>query len=64
LVEKIRAGAAGIPGFYTQTGVNTLVHLGGEPIKFDKNGTLQVKSLPKEVIIRIKLFKVQLKLNF
>lgn len=49
LVEKIRCGGAGIPAFFTPTGVNTMVHLGGEPIKFDEKGVLQVKSEPKEV---------------
>lgn len=49
LIEKIRSGGAGIPAFYTSTGVNTLVHLGGEPIRFAKDGTLEVQSEPKEV---------------
>lgn len=49
LIEKIRAGGAGIPAFYTPTGVNTLVHLGGEPIRFDSDGQIKVKSDPKEV---------------
>ncbi|CAF0718051.1 unnamed protein product [Brachionus calyciflorus] len=48
LVEKIRCGGAGIPAFYTPTGVNTLVHLGGEPIRFASDGSLKVKSPPKE----------------
>lgn len=33
LAEKIRAGGAGIPGFYTATGVGTMIELGGFPIK-------------------------------
>lgn len=49
LIEKIRAGGAGIPAFYTPTGVNTLVHLGGEPIRFGPDGSLVIKSPPKEV---------------
>lgn len=48
LIEKIRAGGAGIPAFYTPTGVNTLVHLGGEPIRFGPDGALKIKSTPKE----------------
>lgn len=48
LVEKIRCGGAGIPAFYTPTGVNTLVHLGGEPIRFGSDGSLKIKSPPKE----------------
>jgi 3-oxoacid CoA-transferase len=34
LAERIRAGGAGIPGFYTPTGVNTLIQTGGIPIQF------------------------------
>lgn len=48
LIEKIRSGGAGIPAFYTSTGVNTLVHMGGEPIRFSKKGTLEVTSIPKD----------------
>ena len=49
MIEKIRCGGAGIPAFYTQTGVNTLIHLGGAPIKFNHDGTIKYKSDPKEV---------------
>ena len=35
LAEKIRAGGAGIPGFYTRTGVGTLVAEGKEHKDFD-----------------------------
>lgn len=38
LAERLRAGGAGIPAFYTPTGVGTLVEQGGLPILFDKNG--------------------------
>lgn len=34
LAEKIRAGGAGIPAFYTPTGAGTLMQLGGVPIKY------------------------------
>ena len=47
-MEKCRAGGAGIPGFYTATGVGTLVELGGEPIRLDKNGNPIVVSKAKE----------------
>jgi 3-oxoacid CoA-transferase len=33
LAEKIRAGGAGIPAFYTPTGVGTMIQHGGFPIK-------------------------------
>ena len=35
LAERIRAGGAGIPGFYTKTGVGTLVAEGKETKEFD-----------------------------
>jgi 3-oxoacid CoA-transferase subunit A len=35
LAERIRAGGAGIPGFYTKTGVGTLVAEGKELKEFD-----------------------------
>ena len=35
LAERMRAGGAGIPGFYTRTGVGTLVAEGKEVKKFD-----------------------------
>ncbi len=34
MAEKIRAGGAGIPAFYTPAGVGTLVEYGGIPIKY------------------------------
>lgn len=33
LAERIRAGGAGIPAFYTSTGYGTLIQEGGAPIK-------------------------------
>jgi hypothetical protein len=38
LAERIRAGGAGIPAFYTPTGYGTLIHEGGVPIKYKKGG--------------------------
>ena len=35
LAERLRAGGAGIPGFYTATGVNTVVAAGKESREFD-----------------------------
>lgn len=34
LAERIRAGGAGIPAFYTPTAVGTLIEEGGIPLKF------------------------------
>lgn len=50
LAEKMRAGGAGIPAFYTATGVGTIVSEGDFPIKF-KKGTNQpeIITLKKEI---------------
>ncbi|CAF3438032.1 unnamed protein product [Rotaria sp. Silwood2] len=37
LAERIRAGGAGIPAFFTPTGFGTLIQEGGAPIKYDKS---------------------------
>ena len=44
IVEKCRAGGAGIAGFYTPTGVGTMVEFGGEPIKLNKIGATLIAS--------------------
>lgn len=38
LAEKIRSGGAGIPAFFTPTGVDTIIETGGFPIKYKFNG--------------------------
>ncbi|KAL8596186.1 Succinyl-CoA:3-ketoacid coenzyme A transferase 1, mitochondrial [Nucella lapillus] len=48
LAERLRAGGAGIPAFYTPTGYGTLVHTGGAPIKYDPRGKIKIRSLPRE----------------
>lgn len=48
LAEKLRAGGAGIPAFFTPTGFGSTVHLGGRPIKFDSEGRVIEASKPKE----------------
>jgi 3-oxoacid CoA-transferase len=49
LAEKVRAGGAGIPAFFTPTGVNTLVHEGGQPIKYDPvDKSVELPSQTKE----------------
>src|SRR5690349_24358726 len=40
LAERLRAGGAGIPAFYTPTGVGTLVADGGIPIRYDGDGNV------------------------
>lgn len=49
LAEKIRAGGAGIPAFYTRTAFGTLVQEGGSPIKHNKEGAVVIQSEPREV---------------
>ena len=49
LAEKLRAGGAGIPAFYTSAGVGTQVSEGGLPQKYDAEGTVVQASEPKEV---------------
>lgn len=48
LAEKIRAGGAGVPAFYTPTGVGTLVAEGGLPMRYDKAGNVIKTSSKKE----------------
>jgi 3-oxoacid CoA-transferase len=52
LAERLRAGGAGIPGFYTRTGYGTFVHTGGNVIKYGPNGAavndVEISSEPRE----------------
>jgi 3-oxoacid CoA-transferase subunit A len=48
LAEKMRAGGAGIPAFYTPAGVGTLVSEGGLPWRYNKDGSIAVSSPAKE----------------
>jgi 3-oxoacid CoA-transferase subunit A len=49
LAERLRAGGAGIPAFYTPAGVGTQVAEGGLPWRYDESGQVVVSSPPKEV---------------
>uniref|UniRef100_A0A2I3GL09 Succinyl-CoA:3-ketoacid-coenzyme A transferase n=1 Tax=Nomascus leucogenys TaxID=61853 RepID=A0A2I3GL09_NOMLE len=49
LAERIRAGGAGVPAFYTPTGYGTLVQEGGAPIRYTPDGHLALMSQPREV---------------
>jgi 3-oxoacid CoA-transferase subunit A len=49
LAEKLRAGGAGIPAFYTPAGVGTQVSQGGLPRRYDDAGNVVIASEPKEV---------------
>lgn len=48
LAERIRAGGAGIPAFYTPTAYGTLIHEGGAPIKYNKNGKVEISSSQRQ----------------
>ncbi|XP_017786752.1 PREDICTED: succinyl-CoA:3-ketoacid coenzyme A transferase 1, mitochondrial-like [Nicrophorus vespilloides] len=47
LAERLRAGGAGIPAFYTPTAYGTLVHEGGAPIKYGAKGEVEIASEAK-----------------
>lgn len=48
LAERLRAGGAGIPAFYTPAGVGTQVAEGGLPLRYGPDGSIAVVSPPKE----------------
>ncbi|CAD5205821.1 unnamed protein product [Bursaphelenchus okinawaensis] len=50
LAERIRAGGAGIPAFFTPTGYGTLIEQGGSPIRYskEKKGEIELASSGKE----------------
>ena len=49
LAERLRAGGAGIPAFFTLAGVGTQVAEGGLPLRYDGAGGVALASEPKEV---------------
>ena len=49
LAERLRAGGAGIPAFYTPAGVGTQVAEGGLPWRYASDGSVAMASPPKEV---------------
>jgi len=49
LAERLRAGGAGIPAFFTPAGVGTQVAEGGLPWRYDGSGGVAVASPAKEV---------------
>ena len=48
MCEKLRAGGAGIPAFFTPTGADTVIQDGGFPIKLGKDGKTVIASEKKE----------------
>jgi 3-oxoacid CoA-transferase subunit A len=51
LAERIRAGGAGIPGFYTKTGVGTLIAEGKEHKDFDGHTYILERALSADLSI-------------
>jgi len=51
LAERIRAGGAGIPGFYTKTGVGTLIAEGKEHKEFDGETFIMETGLKADISI-------------
>ena len=51
LAEKLRAGGAGIPAFFTKTGYGTLVAEGKETRQFDSQWYVMEKSLTADVAL-------------
>ena len=51
LAERMRAGGAGIPAFYTPCAAGTIVQEGGSPIKYraDGSGEVEIASTPREL---------------
>jgi 3-oxoacid CoA-transferase/3-oxoacid CoA-transferase subunit A len=49
LAERVRAGGAGIPAFYTPTGVHTAISDGGMPVLHDRDGSVKKQSEKKEI---------------
>lgn len=49
MAERVRAGGAGIPAFFTPTAFGTLVQEGGAPIKYDSNGKVVIASEPRQI---------------
>lgn len=48
LAERVRAGGAGVPAFYTKAGVGTELAAGGLPVRYNPDGSVAEYSAPKE----------------
>jgi 3-oxoacid CoA-transferase subunit A len=59
LAERMRAGGAGIPGFYTRTGVGTLVAAGKEQRDFDGTTYILERGIEADVAL-VKAWKADL----
>jgi len=56
LAEKLRAGGAGIPAFFTQTGVGTLIAEGKEVREFDGKDYILEQALVADIAL-VKAYK-------
>ena len=56
MAEKLRAGGAGIPAFFTQTGVGTLIAEGKEVREFEGKEYILEKSLTADIAL-VKAYK-------
>ena len=59
LAERMRAGGAGIPGFYTRTGVGTLIAEGKEQMEFDGAPYILERGIRADVAL-VKAWKADL----
>lgn len=49
LAERVRAGGAGVPAFFTPTAYGTVIHEGGSPIRYvEGGGEIADPSPPRE----------------
>ncbi|KAJ5765284.1 3-oxoacid CoA-transferase subunit B [Penicillium odoratum] len=48
LAERLRAGGAGIPAFFTPTGVHTFIEEGKIPVRMDASGKILESGKPRE----------------
>ncbi|KAJ6094257.1 hypothetical protein N7467_003102 [Penicillium canescens] len=48
LAERLRAGGAGIPAFFTPTGVHTYIQEGKIPVRMDESGKVLESGKPRE----------------
>lgn len=49
LAERVRAGGAGIPAFYTPTAYGTIVQEGNVIVKYNKEGNAEISGEPRDV---------------
>lgn len=49
MAERVRAGGAGIPAFYTPTAFGTIVQEGNVILKYDKDGNAEISGEPRNV---------------